>query len=283
MLKLGGVAGAVVTLADPAAGEVDTMQSMAAELELQLEMSEEPVAESLDEVLATELSGRKDEGEEVEEDGMTRPSEKVVQRLTDLYQLLEADSYSAPSIEMESGEIVEVEATTEDEDVEEQAWDMLRQAEGWLQSQKGALWERFAASGVEDSPAKLVDVERARKCSKFVGMGSWGSRTEQYRIAAGTLANCSEYSSEEFVMVTADTEGPERVPVTTEGALAGVYAMQLRMATQAGATIVAAPREMREIESNIGERELAEALQSELGYVEIEETGMWQPSGKAQP
>lgn len=139
------------------------------------------------------------------------------------------------------------------------------------------LWRRIAASAAAEGKFKAIDVAKARHCTKFVGRGAAGSYTEHYRSAAGALANCGHYEAGDRVMVSSNGKREDRYsPVDRHGRLRDVYATELRLAAMAGSTIVADTLSDRNNGYNIGELELAAALQSELRYFEDPpESGVW--------
>ena len=66
------------------------------------------------------------------------------------------------------------------------------------------------------------------------------------------------------------------------GLLRDVYATELRLAAQAGATVVADTLTNRSNGYKIGELELAEALRTELGYSEdLQDSGVWRAAAAA--
>ncbi len=146
-----------------------------------------------------------------------------------------------------------------------------------------ALWRRIASSAAADGKFKAIDVAKARRCCKFVGVGASGSYTEHYRCAAAELANCGRYEVSDWVMVSCNGKRDDRYsPVDEHGLLRDVYATELRLAALAGATVVADTLTNRSNGYNIGELELAAALTAELGYSEDPpESGVWRVTAAA--
>jgi hypothetical protein len=139
------------------------------------------------------------------------------------------------------------------------------------------LWQRIAASAAPAGKFKELDILKARRCTKFVGRGAPGSFTEHFRSAAGDLANCSQYSAADTVMVSVNGRRDGRLsPVdSVSGHLRGVYARELWLAAHAGASVVADTLQARTNGYNVGEEELAVALAGELGYREHGDSGVW--------
>jgi hypothetical protein len=139
------------------------------------------------------------------------------------------------------------------------------------------LWRRIAASAAAEGKFKAIDVAKARLCTCFIGFGAAGSYTEHYREAAGELANCGNYKSTDWVMVSCNGQRDDRYsPLGANGRLRSIYAEQLALVAEAGATVVADTLAARSNGYNIGELELAEALSKELGFIEEPpDSGVW--------
>ncbi len=150
-------------------------------------------------------------------------------------------------------------------------------------AQLPALWRRIASSAAAEGKFKVIDVAKARCCGKFVGRGASGSYTEHYRHAAGELANCGRYEASDWVMVSCNGKRDDRYsPVDEHGLLRDIYATELHLVAQAGATVVADTLTNRSNGYNIGELELAKALRAELGYSEDPpESGVWRATAAA--
>ena len=114
------------------------------------------------------------------------------------------------------------------------------------------------------------DMDKFSVITKFVGFGSDGSSTEKYRTDTfKDMANTGKYSASDIVGVSVNGNRPGRVRVD-----GGRFAVELKLALDAGATIVADAKTDRERSFNVGERELAEVLTG-AGYREIGTTGIW--------
>lgn len=139
------------------------------------------------------------------------------------------------------------------------------------------LWRRIAASGANEGKFKALDVNKARRCTKFIGDGVAGSFTACYRDAAAELANTGDYAMGDWVMVSANGKRDDRYsPLDASGKLRGVYAIELALAAAAGATLVADTLPARSNGYNVGEEELAGVLQGELVFLEQPpESGVW--------
>lgn len=122
-----------------------------------------------------------------------------------------------------------------------------------------SLLERMSVALKGSShPYAQKDLRKATSATKFIGRGSSASSTNRYRLAAGNLANCGNYSASDVVFVSAEGARRQRIAINRD---------ELALAAQAGVTFVTDTCEDRNRPYNIGEREVAEFLSS-LGYVD---------------
>lgn len=125
------------------------------------------------------------------------------------------------------------------------------------------LYERL--SKVQSSnPFFKKDLQKAINASKFIGNGSLMSSTHKYMYAAGDLANCGIYSSEDIVFVSAEGLRRGRFPVNYD---------ELKKAIDAKVTFITDDLYNRERPYNLGEREVAKFLENN-GYKDIGK-GVW--------
>lgn len=108
------------------------------------------------------------------------------------------------------------------------------------------------------NPYTQKDLLKAKKATKFIGQGSPASSTHKYRIAAGDLANCEVYSSEDVVFVSAEGARKNRISINTK---------ELTIAANAGVTFITDTPTDRNRPYNVGEREVEDLLLS-LGYAD---------------
>lgn len=108
------------------------------------------------------------------------------------------------------------------------------------------------------NPYAQKDLLKAKKATKFIGQGSSVSSTNKYRVAAGDLANCGVYSSEDVVFVSAEGARKNRISINTK---------ELTTAANAGVTFITDTPADRHRPYNVGEREV-ESLLLSLGYAD---------------
>lgn len=130
-----------------------------------------------------------------------------------------------------------------------------------------SLFERMSAALMKSThPYTQKDLQKAKGATKFIGRGSAASSTNRYRIAAGDLANCRQYTNADVVFVSAEGARRQRLPIDRE---------ELKLAALAGVVFVTDELGDRNRPYNQGEREVAELLTS-LGYTDGN-TGRWHP------
>lgn len=126
------------------------------------------------------------------------------------------------------------------------------------------LYKRM--SGVQSTnPFFSKDLKKSLNATKFIGQGSIASSTHKYMLAAGNLANCGEYTSDDVVFVSAEGMRRGRLDVDFE---------ELKLAIDAQATFITDDKYNRERPYNQGERQVA-AFFTKHGYIEVK-PGMWQ-------
>mmetsp|Transcript_15811 Transcript_15811/g.26692 ORF Transcript_15811/g.26692 Transcript_15811/m.26692 type:complete len:209 (+) Transcript_15811:1-627(+) len=155
------------------------------------------------------------------------------------------------------------------------------------ESLEGELWERIEGSEALNSPFKANDVRKSKECVKYIGDGSAGSYTDQYRRAVGELGNTSKYKKEDRVYISVNGDRPGRVlACDSKGYLTGVYRDEILIAAATGVTFVTDRQSDRENGYNIGELEIARALERECGYKELRDEyggmGVWKPKAEAE-
>lgn len=117
------------------------------------------------------------------------------------------------------------------------------------------LSNRIAASGAR-SPYFEKDIRKASYCNKFIGRGNPWSSTGKYARAAGDLANCGVYSSDDVVMISSEGDRPGRTPPDAD---------EIGRAAAAGAKFITDSKADRSRPYNVGEREVEGILRG-LGY-----------------
>lgn len=101
------------------------------------------------------------------------------------------------------------------------------------------------------NPYFRKDLEKARYATKFIGRGSSASSTNKYMMAAGDLANCGNYTSEDVVFVSAEGMRKGRIAVDFT---------ELEKAVKAKVTFITDDAYNRNRPYNLGEREVADFL-----------------------
>jgi hypothetical protein len=119
------------------------------------------------------------------------------------------------------------------------------------------------------------DQKKANQATVFIGIGSPRSSTNAYRMAFGDKANTGKYFSDDVVFVSAEGGAPGRVAVDDKTANGRKILSELKLAIEAGATIITDKADARERAYNVGEREVAAFLAAN-GYVESK-PGIWRP------
>lgn len=114
------------------------------------------------------------------------------------------------------------------------------------------------------SPYTVKDQRKAVKANKFIGRGSARSSTAAYAKAYGDLANCSQYSSDDVVFISAEGNRSGRLKPDFE---------EILLAVEAGVTFITDDAYNRNRPYNIGEREVAAFLINH-GYTE-KNLGVW--------
>ena len=104
----------------------------------------------------------------------------------------------------------------------------------------------------------IKDQAKANNATKFIGRGSINSSTRKYARAFAELANCTEYSPEDKVFISAEGKRPRRMVIDSEL----IYAAAMR-----NVQFITDIPYHRERDYNIGEREVAALLES-IGYTE---------------
>lgn len=103
------------------------------------------------------------------------------------------------------------------------------------------------------------DLAKAIGATKFIGRGSEPSSTRRYCLAAGDLANCGTYSTNDVVFVSAEGARKGRLEVDF---------VELGLAVRAGAQFVTDNRADRHRPYNVGERRVEQYLLG-AGYQEV--------------
>jgi hypothetical protein len=125
------------------------------------------------------------------------------------------------------------------------------------------LYDRISL--VESSnPYFQKDLAKAKTANKFIGRGSDASSTNRYRVAAGDVANTSDYEASDRIFVSVEGARRGRIPLDKE---------EVDKAVQVGATLIADAAKDRLRPYNVGERELADHL-IKSHYLEIS-PGTW--------
>jgi len=112
------------------------------------------------------------------------------------------------------------------------------------------------------------DQEKADNANKFIGQGTAGSSTEDYRKSYGQKANCGNYDSGDVVFISTNGNRPGRIPFDKA---------EVALAIKAQAILITDKVHHRNRPYNIGEREVAKFLQ-EHGYMEVGGIGYWIPT-----
>ena len=100
-------------------------------------------------------------------------------------------------------------------------------------------------------PYTAKDQRKADKANKFIGNGSSRSSTNQYRLDYGVNANCSDYTADDVVFVSAEGNRPGRHTPDLK---------ELALAVAARATFITDDYHNRSRAYNVGEREVAKFL-----------------------
>lgn len=119
------------------------------------------------------------------------------------------------------------------------------------------------------NPYFQKDLKKTTNATKFIGRGSLASSTNKYRMAAGDLANCGQYTSQDIVFVSA--EGARRGRIDPD-------LSELKLAVDAKATFVTDDKYNRERPYNMGERQVSYFLEKN-GYQD-KGNGIWTPVTK---
>lgn len=125
------------------------------------------------------------------------------------------------------------------------------------------LYERIKTVQTTN-PYFSKDLKKAEKANKFIGRGSSVSSTNKYMVAAGDLANCGLYTSEDIVFVSSEGMRKGRLQPNFE---------ELAKAVNAKVTFVMDDDYNRNRPYNLGERQVAEFLEKS-GYVDTGK-GIW--------
>lgn len=128
------------------------------------------------------------------------------------------------------------------------------------------LYERIKTVQTTN-PYFSKDLQKSAKANKFIGIGSAASSTNKYMVAAGDLANCGIYTSDDVVFVSSEGMRKGRVNPNFE---------ELSKAVAARVTFVMDDEYNRSRSYNLGERQVAEFLQKS-GYVDTGK-GIWKPA-----
>lgn len=122
------------------------------------------------------------------------------------------------------------------------------------------------------SPYFEKDMKKAARCNKFIGQGSLRSSSDRYRRFAGNLANCGQYTGDDWVFISAEgNRSCRRDPDWNE----------ITKAIEAHATFVTDNHADRNRDYNVGERKVADFL-TKAGYKSDEYTGsVWTPNWKS--
>ena len=125
------------------------------------------------------------------------------------------------------------------------------------------LYQRL--SNIEtNNPYFKKDLKKAQNATKFIGRGSDASSTNRYMVAAGDLANCSHYTSDDVVFISAEGMRRGRKEVDFD---------EIGLAVASKATFVTDAEYDRNRPYNLGERQVATYL-LENGY-EDNGKGVW--------
>lgn len=114
------------------------------------------------------------------------------------------------------------------------------------------------------NPYFAKDLKKAQISNKFIGRGSYVSSTNKYMVAAGDLANCGTYTSEDVVFISAEGARRGRMEPNFE---------ELTKAAEAKVTFVTDDEYNRNRPYNVGERDIAKFLESK-GYKDTGR-GIW--------
>lgn len=110
------------------------------------------------------------------------------------------------------------------------------------------------------------DQVKSDKATQFIGIGAVGSSTHQYMLDWGNRANTGKYTREDVVFISINGKRFNRIGFSAIKSL-------VDMAIQAKSNFVTDSPYHRNRSSNIGEREVAQYLESN-GYQEIN-AGYW--------
>ena len=205
----------------------------------------------------------------------------IVRQLTDGWpednRVVEAlDAYDAQRSIKPAAERDTVARTAKDLTGEEQA--RVERIRGKPKGPQLAVAMRNASSNAHVGK----DSAKANRATAFIGDGSPGSSTRLYKTLATKLGMAkTTFSKDDVVFVSANGQRAGRVPVTKNGALTPQFAA-LDAAIEAGATIITDNKADRERGFNVGERELAEYLESR-SYAADANGNVWTPGVDAQP
>ena len=253
---------------------------------------------------ATPLMSKKDINKAMKEAGLTDKSDKK-ELVTKIYApILEGISYAVSNAEGkkleilkrmrvvqqyagENGEYVPTQADRDSVDLEYAKIDAkiqtilstiesIKNMEDIAVSEEENVVLTKANPNVKDW-ALAKDQAKSAKASKFVGFGSKGSSTNQYRIDWGSRANSGNYESKDTVFVSSNGKRKGRISVLAKNS---PYRAELQKVVDAGATIVMDNAKTRSSDFNIGEQEAMKLLQ-ELGYEEKTiGSGVWSAKSK---
>lgn len=117
------------------------------------------------------------------------------------------------------------------------------------------------------NPYFSKDVLKAKHATKFIGRGSAASSTNKYMLAAGKLANCGQYDSNDIIFVSVEGQRMGRMEPDFE---------ELDLAINAKATFVMDNEADRSRPYNTGERQVAFYLKKHE-YMDTNGNGIWKP------
>jgi hypothetical protein len=153
---------------------------------------------------------------------------------------------------------------------------------------------KMRASGLQAKMTKLIEKYinptakkylpkeqvKTRIATQYIGDGSSGSSTDQYRQMYETenLANTGTYSNNDIIYVSSNGKRKGRINPVKNGTLQGVY-RNIDAAIVARAAFVMDTQDHLERTGgyNIGEAALAEYLESK-GYKRVGRSGVWKPA-----
>lgn len=129
-----------------------------------------------------------------------------------------------------------------------------------------ALFEKMSEIKTTN-PYFKKDLQKAVNATKFIGRGSIASSTNKYMLAAGKLANCSLYDSNDIIFVSVEGQRMGRLEPDFE---------ELNLAIEAKATFIMDTEADRNRPYNMGERQVAAYLKKH-GYMDNNGNGIWKP------